>query len=235
MTILDAASTKAKLIMACTAAGAPGTFVTGPSGLFNPVHELMDGVAATATAAINAVGAAAFWSPPPVVPYPGTVPIPAVIQPANPVVVPGATPVKTLPAITLGQMRGQAQSLATSLGWVGTHRSVLFDGVFDGLFNALATSVAFLSSAAPFTTYAPGTVFTYTPVTPLVATPIGQAINAQFLSNTHLGLAGDPSRRVLLAQTFAAICVAVWSSVTPSLVVVGGGATPPVPVPVTFT
>jgi len=228
MPLLSSATLRANLILSATAAGAPGGLAQGITGTYNPVHELLGSFADAVAPLINTAASTAVWTP--AAPfYPGTIPIP-VIAPSGAF----APVVKTLPAIVPPQHLGLAQAQASALGWIGTHRAVLFHGIFGGLYTSLASSPQILGSLTPLDIFQTGSFFTYV-APPLVPSVVAQATIAAFLANPRLGVAGDPSRRVILATQFAQIASQVWGSVTP--VVSAGLISPgpiPLPVPVVY-
>lgn len=229
MLITDATKLRAILIADCAAAGAPGTFIQGATGVFNPVHELLGSFANAAAPLIDNAAALAFWTLA-ALPYPGTIPVLATSPVPGPLL--SAVPIRPTSSLTQPNLLAAAQLRATQLGWTGTHRSVLFHGVYRGLHRAFASSLSVLGTAVALDPFAPA-LYTYV-APPIPATAVRAATVAAFLANPHLGAAGDPSRRVLLAGAFGQILSHVWSSVTPQ-VTVGLGVTPAVTIPVVYT
>lgn len=223
MTLIVNPQMQQQLIADFALAGAPGFTMQLPGGPGNVVHELIKGVVTGCAPLINASALSGFWilSLPP---FPTTTPVP---------VVPGTWLIPPLSLAPQPALRAQAQIHATSLGWTGALRSVLFDGMHAGLKNGLVLSGKLLStdpaSQSAVVAAAPG-IYQWQPG-PLAAPALAAAMQTQWNANPLL-LGSDPLPRVPVARKLAESIVDVYSQVRPAVSSgTPGSPTPPIAAP----
>jgi hypothetical protein len=194
------------LIQELAAAGAPGAMVTGTTGAkFNPVHELARGFSQAFVQTTSAAISGALWHSVP--PSPLVTPFPEI---------PGAPPtVALLPAV----LPSLAGAHAASLGWTGRAAAVLFTGAYAGLITATASSGKLLVANPATTVTALSGQQVQLHMPPLPVTGLAGATLASWAANPLL--AGDASKRVPLATEWAKAANTCWTSIRPTLALVG--------------